>query len=67
MVPTSTDPTPRINWRLDDFCQAHGVGRSYVYEEIKRGALKVIKAGRRTLVPDSEAKAWQRRKAEAAQ
>ncbi len=53
------------NWRVDDFCRAHGIGRTLVYEEIKRGELKIIKVGNRTLIPDSEAKAWQERKARA--
>ena len=55
----------RVNWRVDDFCHAHGIGRTLVYEEIKRGELKIIKVGNRTLIPDSEAKAWQERKARA--
>jgi len=53
----------RINWRVDDFCLAHGIGRTLFYEEVKRGEIKIIKIGKRTLVPDSEAKDWQRRKA----
>lgn len=57
--------TARVNWRVNDFCRAHGIGRSLFYEEVKRGEIKLIKIGKRTLVPDSEAKAWQRRKAEA--
>ena len=57
--------TQRVNWRVDDFCRAHGIGRSLFYEEVKRGEIEIIKVGKRTLVPDSEAKAWQRRKAEA--
>ena len=57
--------TQRVNWRVDDFCRAHGIGRSLFYEEVKRGEIEIIKVGKRTLVPDSEAKAWQERKAEA--
>ena len=65
---TSLMPTTaRVNWRVDDFAKAHGIGRTLVYEEIKRGELKIIKVGNRTLIPDSEAKAWQKRKAEATQ
>ncbi len=57
--------TARINWRINDFCRAHGIGRSLFYEEVKRGEIKIIKVGKRTLVPVSEAKAWQERKARA--
>ncbi len=56
----------RVNWRVNDFCQAHGIGRTLFYKEVKRGEIKPIKIGKRTLVPDSEAREWQRRKAEAA-
>ena len=55
--------TVRVNWRVDDFCRAHGIGRTLFYDEVKRGEIKLIKIGKRTLVPDSEAKAWQARKA----
>ena len=57
--------TTRVNWRVDDFCRAHGIGRTYFYNEVKIGEIKIIKVGKRTLVPDSEAKAWQERKAQA--
>ncbi len=57
--------TARVNWRVDDFCRAHGIGRTFFYNEVKIGEIKIIKVGKRTLVPDSEAKAWQDRKARA--
>ena len=57
----------RINWSVNDFCHAHGIGRTMFYEEVKRGEIKLIKIGKKTLVSDSEAQAWQRRKAEASQ
>ena len=57
--------TARVNWRVDDFCRAHGIGRTLFYDEVKRGEIKLIKIGKRTLVPVSEAKAWQERKARA--
>ena len=55
----------RVNWRVDDFCRAHGIGRTLFYDEVKRGEIKIIKIGKRTLVSDSEAQAWQERKAQA--
>ena len=58
--------TARVNWRVDDFCRAHGIGRTYFYDEVKRGEIKPIKIGKRTLVPVNEAKAWQERKARGA-
>ena len=55
----------RFNWRVNDFCRAAGIGRTLFYDEVKRGEISIIKVGKRTLVPDSEAKAWQERKARA--
>ncbi len=57
--------TTRVNWRVDDFCRAHGIGRTYFYNEVKIGEINIIKVGKSTLVPDSEAKAWQERMARA--
>lgn len=57
-----TTQAPRINWRVNDFCQAHGIGRTSFYEEVKSGALKVFKLGSTTLVADAVAKSWQARK-----
>ena len=63
---TSEPRSDRVNWRINDFCKAHGIGRTLFYSEVKRGEIKLIKIGKRTLVPDSEAKAWQERKARGA-
>lgn len=58
----------RVNWRVDDFCDAHGICRTTFYAAVKRGEIKTIKYGRRTLIPDKEAQAWQaQRLAEAGQ
>lgn len=51
-----------VNWRVDDFCRAHGIGRTSFYNEVKRGEIKTMKIGSRTLVSDSEARKWQFRK-----
>ena len=36
----------------------------FCYEEVKRGDINIMKIGTRTVVPDSEAKAWQERTAQ---
>ncbi|MCW8916744.1 MAG: hypothetical protein OQK24_12950 [Magnetovibrio sp.] len=61
---SQTEALERVNWRVDDFCRAHGIGKTFFYEEVKKGNLKIIKVGSRTLVPDSEARAWQARNLE---
>jgi hypothetical protein len=48
----------REAYDLRDFCQCYSIGRSLAYEEIKKGRLRVKKAGRRTLVPRANAEDW---------
>lgn len=43
---------------IKSFCKAFNVSRSFVYAEIKAGRLKVVKVGRRTLIPRENASAW---------
>ena len=40
------------------FCQAHNIGRSMVYREIKSGRLRIMKVGKRTLVSVESAAEW---------
>ena len=41
------------------------LGRSHIYEEIRAGRLRTIKAGRRTLVLADDLRAWLRSMADA--
>ncbi len=41
-----------------EFAQLSGLGRSFLYEQIKSGELPVRKAGRRTLILHEEGRAW---------
>jgi len=43
---------------LAQFCALYGVGRSYVYLLMHSGALRAVKAGKRTLVRRADAEAW---------
>ena len=45
-------------YRISEFWQAFGVGRTKVFDEIKDGRLKIRKAGRMTLIRAEDAKAW---------
>ena len=67
MLHTKSIIKQRVNWRVNDFCQAHGIGRTLFYDEVKRGEIKLIKIGKRTLVSDIEARDWMFRKAETPQ
>ena len=40
----------RLAYSIDEFCEEAGLGRSFVYQEIRAGNLKARKAGRRTLI-----------------
>jgi hypothetical protein len=43
---------------IAEFVQLSGLGRSFIYQEIKEGRLIVRKAGRRTLILHDEGRAW---------
>lgn len=47
-------------WKLNEFCAAHGIGRSKAYEEIAGGRLKAFKVGRLTLITREAAQEWLR-------
>src|ERR1700722_6052841 len=43
---------------IDKFCTLFGVGRTFAYGEIGAGRLIARKAGRRTLIAQTDALAW---------
>ena len=43
---------------INEFCKAYSIGRTSAYDEIKVGRLRVVKFGRRTLVPIDNAEKW---------
>ena len=53
--------TPLV-WQIDSACHRAGIGRTKMYQEIKDGAIRTIKVGRRTLIPESELQQWLARK-----
>ena len=55
---TSPTSVEKPAYRIAEFCQAFGVGKTKVFDEIKEGRLKVRKAGRMTLIRAEDAKAW---------
>jgi hypothetical protein len=48
-----------VNWRVNEFCQAHGFGRTKFYELVAAGKIEVIKCGSSTLIADLEAQRFQ--------
>ena len=51
---------------VHDFCKSVGIGRTFFYEEVQRGRIKIIKAGRKTLIPVGEKLAYLERLTESA-
>jgi len=48
-----------INWRVNEFCKAHGLGRTKFYELVAAGKIEVVKCGTTSLVPDPVARRFQ--------
>jgi excisionase family DNA binding protein len=48
----------RLAYSIAEVTKVTGVGRSFIYEEIKVGRLPVRKAGRRTLVLEADLRDW---------
>jgi excisionase family DNA binding protein len=51
----------KMAYRVEEFAEAHGLGRPTVYEEIRAGRLKVAKVGRRTVITTEAARDWRAR------
>ena len=48
----------KLAYTIKEFMALAGVGRSFVYEAIAEGHLKAVKAGRKTLIREEDARAW---------
>ena len=48
---TDRSPVPAVLYRVDEAADALRLSRSLVYELIRSGQLRTVKAGRRRLVP----------------
>jgi hypothetical protein len=59
----SIEPSPHrprpLNWRVKEFCVAHGLGRTKFYGLVAAGKIKLIKCGKTSLVTDTEALRFQ--------
>jgi len=47
-------------YSISQFCEIYGVGKTYLYAEIKGNRLKACKAGAKTLILREEAERWAR-------
>jgi hypothetical protein len=48
----------KLAYSISAFAEIAGLGRSFIYEEIQAGRLKVRKAGRRTIILENEARGY---------
>mgnify|MGYP003628418244 FL=1 len=55
MQDTSID---RLSYGITQACEATGLGRSKLYQEISEGRLPVFKIGSRTLIAADDLTAW---------
>ena len=54
-------PRPRrpLNWRISDFCEAFGMGRTKFSSLVKSEEIRIVKFGGTSLIPDAEARRLQ--------
>ena len=48
-----------LNWRVKEFCYAHGMVRTKFYGLVATGKIKLIKCGKTSLITDAEALRFQ--------
>jgi hypothetical protein len=53
-----TEGAPTLAFSVDSFADAHQIGRSTVFEEIKSGRLKARKVNGRTIITIEDAADW---------
>jgi len=53
-----TTGSDKLAYSIAELAEAAGVGRSFIYEEVKVGRLQLKKAGRRSLVLRADAESW---------
>jgi excisionase family DNA binding protein len=63
MISSTVDPNRGVQAGLEAytvgrFCAAFGVGKTFVYEQIKAKKLRAVKTGARTLILRRDAEAW---------
>jgi len=57
-APASTPGLDRRSFTVNEFLTIHPIGRTKFYAEVKAGRIKVVKVGKKTLIPATEPAAW---------
>lgn len=58
-IETNRNNIRPVNWRVNEFCKAHGFGRTKFYELVAAGKIEVIKCGSTTLITNPAAQRFQ--------
>jgi hypothetical protein len=53
-----TEGAPTFAFSIESFADAHEIGRSKVFDEIKSGRLKARKVDNRTIITSEDAATW---------
>jgi excisionase family DNA binding protein len=48
----------KITFSINELAKQTGLSRTKIYQEIAAGRIRIVKVGRRTLVPASAVQAW---------
>ncbi len=69
MTQKTTNPADKrlvtpLAFDIPKFCEAHDIGRSTVYEEIRAGRLQIMKVGKLTRISIEAATKWRRQREE---
>ncbi|HRK97417.1 MAG TPA: helix-turn-helix domain-containing protein [Alphaproteobacteria bacterium] len=48
----------QLSYTIDQAANVTGLGKTKLYEEINRGRLRAVKAGKRTLIPHAAIQDW---------
>ena len=57
-MPTLSQQVTRIAYSVEEFAEACGISRDLVFDMIKDGDIKSLKAGGRRLIPASAVSTW---------
>ncbi len=57
-------PITPLAFDIPKFCEAHDIGRSTAYEEIRAGRLRIMKVGKLTRISVEAAETWRRQREE---
>jgi excisionase family DNA binding protein len=53
-----TDLSVREVFAVSEFCERYGICRETFYQEVRRGRLRALKLGAKTIVLKTDADAW---------